>query len=168
MKDFAQKDPNNLLVQRADGTFVEMGEAAGIVSFSPARGAALADFNLDGAVDILVVGRNAPTRIWRNDTPSIGRWIEVKPSQSGANRDAIGGWVEVRVGDRVQRRELTIGGGHAGGQLTWTHFGLGTAAEAEVRVIWPDGQADDWRKLSADSFYLLARGQAPERWTPGN
>jgi hypothetical protein len=168
MKDFAEKDPNNLLVQKSDGKFVEMGEAAGIVAFSQARGAALADFNLNGAIDILVVNRNSPARVWRNDTPGIGHWIEVKASQDGPNRDAIGGWIEVRVGEHVQRRELTIGGGHAGGQLTWAHFGLGAGEEAEVRVLWPDGEAEDWRKVAGDAFYFIKRGRAPERWMPND
>ena len=166
MPDFAEKDPSNLLMQRRDGTFVEMGEAAGIVSFSQARGAALADFNLDGAIDLLVVNRNAPVRVWRNVTPGIGHWIAIKASEDGPNRDAIGGWVEVRCGDGVQRRELTIGGGHAGGALTWTHFGIGSATQADVRVIWPDGEASDWSPLAGDTFYLVGRGLTPKRWTP--
>lgn len=166
MPDFAEKDPSNLLVQTSDGKFVEMGDKAGIVSFSQARGAALADFNLDGAVDLIVANRNAPVRVWRNDTPGIGHWIAIKASESGPNRDAIGGWVEVRCGDKVQRRELTIGGGHAGGALTWTYFGLGATAEAEARVIWPDGEASDWSRLAGDAFYLVHRGAGPARWTP--
>jgi hypothetical protein len=169
MPDFAAKDPSNLFVEKSDGTFVETGETAGIVNFSQARGAALADFNLDGAIDLVIVNRNAPSRIWRNDTAGIGRFISLRPSEDGPNRDAIGAWIEVRCGDdKVQRRELTIGGGHAGGQLTWTHFGLGDATEAEVRILWPDGEAGPgpWTKLAADGFYLLKRGAAPERWTP--
>jgi hypothetical protein len=166
MKDFAEKDPSNLLVQKSDGKFVEMGEVAGIVSFAQARGAALADFNLDGAIDILIVNRNAPARIWRNDTQNIGHFIDFKASEDGPNRDAVGGWIEVRCGGRVQRRELTIGGGHAGGQLTWAHFGLGADRQADVRVIWPDGQANEWQQVAGDAFYLLKRGRAPEHWTP--
>jgi hypothetical protein len=166
MPDFAQKDPNNLLLQKRDGTFVEMGEEAGIVSFSQARGAALADFNLSGAIDILVVNRNAPVRLWRNDTPDIGHFVELKAIEDGPNRDATGGWIEVRAGGTVQRRELTIGGGHAGGELTWTHFGLGEATEAEARVLWPNGAAGESRKVASDGFFLLKRGSPPERWTP--
>jgi enediyne biosynthesis protein E4 len=166
MKDFAEKDPSNLLMQKSDGTFVEMGEVAGVVSFAQARGAALADFNLDGAIDILFVNRNEPARVWRNDTQNIGHFVEFKASEDGPNRDAVGGWIEVRCGDRVQRRELNIGGGHAGGQLTWTHFGLGLDTQAEVRVLWPDGETDAWQKVAGDAFYLLKRGRAPERWTP--
>ncbi len=166
MKDFAAKDPNNLLMQRADGSFVEMGDKAGIATFEQARGAALADFTLDGAIDILVVNRNAPARFWLNDTPSLGHWIGLQAVEGGPNRNAIGGWIEVKAGDRVQRRELTIGGGHASGQLTWVHFGLGQATKAEARVIWPDGKADDWRPVEGDAFYWLRPGAAPERWTP--
>ena len=165
MKDFADKDPNNLLMQRADGTFVEMGEKAGIVSFAQARGAALADFNLSGAIDILVVNRNAPAQFWLNDTPALGQWVELQASEDGPNRNAIGGWIEVRVGERVQRRELTVGGGHASGQMTWVHFGLGQAQQAEARVIWPDGTADDWRPVAANAFYWMRRGKGPMRWT---
>jgi hypothetical protein len=166
MKDFATKDPNNLLMQCADGTFVEMGEKAGILSFAQARGAALADFNLSGAIDILVVNRNAPAQLWQNDTPSLGQWVAFQASQEGPNRDAIGGWIEVKVGERVQRRELTVGGGHASGQLTWVHFGLGQARQAEARVIWPDGAADDWRPVAANAFYWMRRGEGPVRWSP--
>jgi hypothetical protein len=166
MKDFASKDPNNLLMQRADGTFVEEGDKAGIVSFAQARGAALADFNLSGAIDILVVNRNAPTQLWLNDTPALGHWVGLQASEEGPNRNAIGGWMEVRVGERVQRRELTVGGGHASGQLTWAHFGLGEAQRAEARVIWPDGTADDWRPVEANAFYWMRRGQGPVRWMP--
>jgi enediyne biosynthesis protein E4 len=166
MKDFAAKDPNNLLMQRSDGSFVEMGDKAGIVSFGQARGAALADFNLSGAIDILVVNRNAPAQLWMNDSPALGHWVELQALHDGPNRNAIGAWIELRVGDRVQRRELTVGGGHASGQQTWLHFGLGEAQRAEARIIWPDGTADDWRAVEADAFYQMRRGEGPVRWTP--
>jgi hypothetical protein len=44
----------------------------------------------------------------------------------------------------LQRREVTVGGGHLSGVLTPWHFGIGTAGAAEVRVIWPDGVASEW------------------------
>ena len=45
MPDFAQKDPNNLLLQKADGNFMECGDKAGILSFRNHRGALLVDLN---------------------------------------------------------------------------------------------------------------------------
>jgi hypothetical protein len=64
----------------------------------------------------------------------MGNWIAVRLRQPGPNRDAIGAWVEVRTGDRIEQREVTIGGGHAGGQLGWIHF-AGEADGAATRVV---------------------------------
>jgi hypothetical protein len=164
MPDFAQNDPNNLLMQGADGKFVEMGDKAGVADMGTARGAALADFNLDGLPDLVVVNRREAPKVWRNTTAGAGGFVALWLADEGANRDAIGAWIELRVGDHLQRREVTVGGGHGGGQLGWQHFGLGKADQAEVRVIWPDGAAGDWRPL-AGGFYRLMRGGA-ERVTP--
>lgn len=163
MPDFAAEDPNNLLLQKPDGTFAEAGDKAGVASLATARGAALADFNADGRLDLVVVNRNAPAQIWQNAGPA-GHWLQLLPRQDGANRDAIGGWIELRLGDRVVRREITSGGGHAGGQAGWWHFGLGTASAAEVRVIWPDGGEGPWESLAADRRYILPRDGAASPW----
>jgi hypothetical protein len=150
MPDFAAKDPNNLLLQTADGTFVEAGDKAGVASVSPSRGAAVTDFNGDGMVDLVVVNRNAPAQLWRNAGPA-GHWAKINLSQPGPNPMAIGAWVELRVGDKLQRHEVTIGGGHVSGMLGPVHFGLGKALGAEVRVIWPDGAVSDWQPIQGNA-----------------
>jgi hypothetical protein len=63
----------------------------------------------------------------------------------------------VKVGDAVQRREVTVGGGHAGGQLGPIHVGLGRADRADVRVIWPDGVAGPWLPVAANQLVELDR-----------
>jgi hypothetical protein len=168
MPDFAADDPDNLLLQTPEGTFEEAGHLAGVGSFAPGRGAALADFNLDGWLDLVVVNRGAPVQVWRNSGAADGgNWVQLHMTQADANRDAIGAWVEVRHGDRVERREITVGGGHVSGQIGWLHFGLGNAETAELRVIWPDGTEGDWQPVAANAFYTLDRGAAPAPWTPG-
>lgn len=166
MPDFAMKDPNNLLLQREDGTFAEVGDRAGVASVAAGRGAALTDFNLDGLVDLVVVNRNEKSQIWRNTGSEGANWLQLELGHPKPNVDGIGAWVEVRCGERVMRREVTIGGGHAGGQLGWIHFGLGSETTAEVRVIWPGGELGDWQPVAANRFYLLSPGQPPEGWQP--
>lgn len=166
MPDFAMADPNNLLLQGEDGKFVEAGDRAGVASTLVSRGAALADFNLDGLVDLVVVNRNAPARLWRNAGPG-GQWIEVQLRQDGSNRDAIGAFIEVTTPAGKVLREVTVGGGHAGGQLGWRHFGLGAANEATVRVQWPGGDWSAPMRIPATAFAVIARDKPePVFWQP--
>ena len=163
--DYAKRDPNDLLLGTARGTFVESADAAGIVSYHRARGAAVIDLDDDGMLDLVVVNRRENVTLWRNtgrgaaNKPSaMGAWIEVRPRQPAAqNVDAIGSWVDVRIGDRTVTRELTIGGGHAGGQLGWVHVGIGKETRAEVRVHWPDGTVGAWRTVRANTRVTIDR-----------
>ena len=139
MPGMATRDPNNLLVQRPDGTFTETAAGAGVASTDRSRGAALADFDLDGRLDLIVSNRRAPLEIYRNVTEGTGNWLRVDLRQSGGNRHAIGAVVSVSVDARTQYIQHVVGGGHAGGQLLPRHFGLGSAEDALVRVEWPDG-----------------------------
>lgn len=173
--DFASRDPSNLLLGQPDGTFKEAAADAGIVSFERGRGAALVDFNLDGLLDLVLVNYGADAMLWRNvgsgtseAAAALGHWSAIRLDQPGPNRDAIGSWLEVRIGDLIARREVTVGGGHAGGQLGWIHVGLGEASSAEARVQWPDGEVGPWVHLDADQFAIVERGAtAARRWNPG-
>jgi len=172
--DYAQRDPSNLLLGQPDGTFAEAADRAGILSFDRGRGAALVDFNLDGLLDVVEVNYGAPTRLWRNvgtgdaEAPAaMGHWLAIRLEQNSPNRDAIGSWLEVRIGDATLRREITVGGGHAGGQIGWTHMGLGPSAQAQVRVQWPDGTVGPWLTVRADTFGVIRRGASEiAPWSP--
>lgn len=174
MPDFAAEDPNNLLLGQPDGTFVEGAEAAGIVHFARTRGGAMVDLNLDGMLDLVEVNRAENVKIWRSlgwgeaDEPEpMGNWLAIGLEQSGPNTNAIGSWIELRMDDFTLRREVTVGGGHAGGQLGWIHFGLGPASKADVRVIWPDGEVGPWLKVDSNQFVAIERGTPQANiWVP--
>jgi hypothetical protein len=174
MPEFAAKDPDNLLLGQPDGRFSESAEAAGIVSFVRGRGAALVDLNLDGMLDLVQVNRRENVSLWRSigwgdpvRPEPMGNWIAIRLEQPGPNRDAIGAWIEIGIGDRTTLREVTIGGGHAGGQLGWIHFGLGEEDATEIRVRWPGGETGPWLRLDANRFATIARGATePQIWAP--
>lgn len=155
--DFALDDPNNLLIGQEDGSFLDGTVGAGLLDYGRSRGGSVADLNLDGLLDVVVVERREPVRLWRNTGPG-GNWLGVVARQEGPNRNAVGGWVEVRVGNHVMRTEVTVGGGHAGGESGPLHFGLGDAGAADVRVVWPDGAVGAWTRADANQIVLVEPG----------
>ena len=171
MPDFAMLDPNNLLLQNSDGQFVEAGQLSGIASYKRGRGGMLVDLNADGMLDMLVVNRWDKAQLWRNvgsgtaDKPQpMGGWRQLRLIQSGGNRDAIGAWVEVDLGARTIRQELTVGGGHASGHLGWMHFGLGAAQSVKLRVLWPQGSWGPWLTAASGGFYAVDRQNGISAW----
>lgn len=172
--DYAALDPSDLFLGQPDGTFLHASEAAGIVADYRGRGAALVDLDLDGLLDLVETPYGAPAVVRRNvgagtpDAPvAMGNWIALRLRQPGANRDAIGSWLEVRVGERTTLREVSVGGGHAGGQLGWLHVGLGPSRRADVRVTWPDGTVGPWLPIEAGTFGTVERDAgAIAPWTP--
>lgn len=66
MSDFAQFDPDNLLLGNHNGQFSEQGLAAGIALDRKGRGASVADLNADGLLDLVVVNRSSPVSLFRN------------------------------------------------------------------------------------------------------
>ncbi|WP_223274773.1 CRTAC1 family protein [Tateyamaria sp. syn59] len=157
MPGLAMEDPNNLLIAQENDTFAEAGDVAGVASMHRGRGAALVDFNGDGLLDLAVVNRRAPLEIWQNTSADTGNWLSVAVTQDGANTQAVGAWIEVDDGVAVQAREITVGGGHAGGASGPQHFGLGAAETVRLRVRWPHGDWSAWEETGVNRGVTLRR-----------
>ncbi|GGE62310.1 CRTAC1 family protein [Actibacterium pelagium] len=156
MPDAAMLDPNSLLMQTASGDFKEGSAEAGVASMAKSRGAAVADLNADGWLDLVVVNRASTVELFQNTTTN-GNWLKVTLTQDRPNPMAIGAFLELKTEQGVQTREITIGGGHASGIAAAEHFGLGPAETAEIRVIWPGGEIGDWQKVQANQTVTLSR-----------
>lgn len=160
--DFAMEDPNNLLLGGPGGVFEESAGQSGVVDLSRSRGASVTDLNLDGLLDLIVVERRESVKVWRNvgSQSDDAHWLSLELAQPAPNRQAIGARVEVKVGSAIVEREITIGGGHAGGHLGRIHFGLGAADRVDIRVVWPDGDTTGWESVSADQHLVWDRGSS--------
>lgn len=175
MPDFAAFDPDNLLLGGFDGRFHEAGDVAGLALPTKGRGGAVVDLDMDGMLDVVVVNREQPVSLFRNTgalrpdgtTGPMGNFLAVRLKNEGGNHWGVGARISVRIGTRTLTREVLVGGGHAGGQLGFSHFGLGVAERAEVRVLWPDGEWSHPYRVFANQFVLIDRAEkAAEYWYP--
>ncbi|HWE36559.1 MAG TPA: CRTAC1 family protein [Isosphaeraceae bacterium] len=137
--------------------FVSVGpDAAGPDLFRPivGRGAACADIDGDGDLDILLTANGGPARLFRNQGSGRNRWIRFHLKGRTSNRDAIGARLTVRAGGVEQRRQLFPARSYlCSGELPLT-FGLGPADLAESATIaWPSGVTSELAGLKAGHRY---------------
>jgi hypothetical protein len=166
MGDFAAFDPDNLLLGQWDGRFAEAGAEAGIALPTKGRGALLADFNMDGNLDLAVINRGQPVSLFRNLGTRIGgtlrpmgNFLEIELRQDGPNRNAVGAMVNIKIGTRTFNRWVSVGGGHASGHAGWLHVGVNNSERAEIRVKWPDGEWSHPYRVFANQFVVIDRAK---------
>jgi hypothetical protein len=145
-----------------DGTFVDVAASAGPYFKTKwvGRGATWADFDSDGNVDLLVVDTSGPPHLLRNGGGTGNHWLKVDARIKGGTRTAIGARVTVTIGGRRQMQEVIGVNGYLSQGDTRTHFGLGSAAKADlVQVRWPDGSTDEWKDVKADQVLRVEQGK---------
>ncbi len=106
-------------------------------------GVALADFDNDGDLDILMAHANGPPQLWRNTAVEEGgSWLKVRlqGTEGGSNSHGIGCIVEVHLEDgTILKQHAYAGDGFLGSSDPSVHFGLGTQSIVELKVKWSTG-----------------------------
>jgi hypothetical protein len=123
---------------------------------SVARGAAFADYDNDGKIDVFIVNLGAPAFLLHNVSPGGNHWITVKLIGHKSNRDGIGAQVEVLAGGNRQQRERTAGSGYLSQDDPRIHFGLGTAKKIDrLTITWPSGTKQVLENLPVDRIMTV-------------
>jgi hypothetical protein len=147
------------------------------------HGSAVADFDRDGDLDIVVGHSTArcaddsegtecyasqQVRFFENTFGQDGNFIALTLEGTTANRSAIGARVRVTANGITQTRDVGGGHGHFGAQDDLTvFFGLGTACEVDVSIRWPDGaNTTETMQLKANRRWSVVQGSAAEVATP--
>lgn len=116
------------------------------------RGAAYADIDGDGDLDIVITQNGGPPLLLRNDLSLAHHWLRLKLIGTAVNRDAIGAWVEVRAGNIVQRRQVMPTRSYLSQVEQVLTFGLGVVDRIDsVDIFWPDGTRRTLDQVTVDT-----------------
>jgi hypothetical protein len=127
------------------------------------RGAAFADFDNDGRVDVVVSAANTPAKLFRNTTNSQTHWLGIRLRGVHANRQGLGATVHVHLSDgRDLYNHMTTSVGYASSSEAIVRFGLGSAAQAEsVTIQWPGGRIQRLANVAADQLIEITEATKP-------
>ncbi len=155
--------PPHLFRNLGGGRFEDVVPDVGPALAEPmvARGAAYADYDRDGDLDVLVTVNNGPARLLRNDGGSANDVLRVRTAGVASNRDGIGARVEVTLPDgRASWQRVKTGSSYASQSELALTFGLGAATAVEgVRVTWPSGRVDTLGRTDANRLLTIREGE---------
>jgi hypothetical protein len=123
------------------GRFVLAADTGDLANPMVGRGAAFADIDNDGDLDVLVTQNGRRAVLFRNEQSLGHHWLRVRLTGKRSNRNAIGALVELSAGGVTQRRVVTPTRSYLSQSELPVTFGLGaSSAVDELRITWPDGQ----------------------------
>ena len=145
---------------------MDVARPTGSDSIKDARGVAVADFNSDGRLDLVMNNNNETPVLYLNNLKKVGNSIELKLIGTTSNRDAIGARVRLTAGGKTMTRQVEAGSGYASQMMLPLHFGLGNAASVDsIEICWPNGEIE---RYEGEQLGTMLKGSRPIRIEEGH
>jgi hypothetical protein len=159
--------PPHLFRNLGKGNFQEVTKSMGKAFNTPrvGRGAAYADINNDGRLDLLVATNGGPAYLFVNEatgSAAANKSLRVKLVGTKSNRDGIGAIVKISSGGVTQTQMLRSGSSYLSASELVLTFGLGQSEKVDtLEVHWPSGQFDKLPAITAEQTVTIteAKGQ---------
>ena len=140
--------------------FSDEGKAWGFTQASFANGAAYADLDNDGALDLIINNENGPAFIYKNHSRELNQnhYLAVTLTGTGENTFAIGSKIKVYQGQEVFYRELIPSRGFQSSMDFKQTIGLGKLDRVDSMVVtWPDGTTNSFNRPAVDTLYHISQ-----------
>jgi hypothetical protein len=151
--------PQHLFWQKGQGTgFFEVGRVSGeaFQHNHVGRGTALADYDNDGDIDVLLVNHQEPPLLLRNDGGNRQNWLKVRLHPTRGNRNGFGARIVVETEGVRQYHEVGTQPSYLSQNALEAHFGLGKAGMVRrVEVIFLDGVKRVAENVAANQTILI-------------
>jgi tetratricopeptide (TPR) repeat protein len=162
------RERNVFFANNRDGTFSDVSGVVGMDFRDDSRAFALADFDGDGRLEIVLKNRNAPQiRVLRLAMEGIGNSIAFRLRGHQSNRDAIGAAVTVEAGALRQTKYLQAGSGFLSQHTKELFFGLGKNQGAVTATVrWPNGLTQTFESVPINHRVEIEEGVRDYRAKP--
>ena len=154
-------EPPHLFRNLGNNKFEEVTAKVGAGFAAPkvARGAAYADINNDGALDILITTNGGPAHLYLSEGVT-NQSLRLKLVGTKSNRDGIGAIVRVASGADKQWAMMKSGSSYLSQSELILTFGLGTKSKADaIEIQWPSGQTDKLTNVNAGQTITVEEGK---------
>jgi hypothetical protein len=144
-----------------NGRFQDVSDALGPPVTTPkaGRGAAFADLDNDGDLDIVVNNVHDAPDLFTLDSPADAHWLILKLVGTRSNRSAIGARVRLVTAAGRQVQEVRGGGSYFSQNDQRVHFGIGESTRVErLEIRWPNGLEEMWIDIGIDRIVTLKEG----------
>jgi hypothetical protein len=160
--------PNYIFKNAGDYRFSNKIKDWGLDQSSVSSGAAYADLNNDGGMDLVVNNINQKAFVYKNNAPVIDKqnaWLKVKFQGSPKNTFGIGSKVKVYCkGNLYYQEQFPVRGFQSSVDMV-LNFGLGRHDMADsVVVIWPDDKMQKLTRVKARQILTVKWTDAPLKW----
>ncbi|MGD8573599.1 MAG: CRTAC1 family protein, partial [Gammaproteobacteria bacterium] len=141
---------------RATYRVVRDDESGALSRAVAGRGAAYADIDGDGDLDVVVTQVGGKPLLLRNDQALGHHWLRLRLHGRGANKDAIGARVALKVGGKVERARVMPTRSYLSQMELPVTFGLGKADHYDsLEILWPDGRKQEIPGLALDKLHQV-------------
>ena len=156
---------NVLYLNNGDGTFSDVSGVAGMDFVEDGRTFALADFDHDGRVEVVLKNRNGPQlRFLKNVMPHLAPAIAFRLQGKKSNRDAIGAVMTIETNVGRQTKFVQAGSGFLAQHSKELFFGLGEAkGPIKATIRWPSGLEQKVEELPGNHRIWIEEGSAVAR-----